>query len=87
MTDLTNPITRPGNFPRFSGKYGRMVGTTPLTWHNKAHDRTWSAIGGASSRRLQACLQRELSAGLPPVARPLSPGSRRPSPDADVPGR
>nr|WP_312033449.1 hypothetical protein [Nocardia veterana] len=48
-----------------------------MTWHNESHDRTWSTPRGTSPRRLQACLQRQLSAGSPPVARPPYPDSRR----------
>nr|WP_324195707.1 hypothetical protein [Nocardia elegans] len=51
-----------------------------MTWHNDFHDRTWSTTRGAPPCRLQARLQRQLSAGSPPVARPpLSPipGIRR----------
>nr|WP_310401590.1 hypothetical protein [Nocardia kruczakiae] len=48
-----------------------------MTWHNNCHDRTWSTTRGAPPCRLQACLQCQLSAGSPPVARP--PLSRFPA--------
>ncbi|MEC3952729.1 hypothetical protein VMT65_06775 [Nocardia sp. CDC153] len=50
-----------------------------MTWHNKPHDWTWSTTRGASPCRLQARLQRELSAGEPPVDRLPFPGIQRPS--------
>nr|WP_312030891.1 hypothetical protein [Nocardia vermiculata] len=73
MTHFTNQDARPGNFPVFSGELRPSVRITHLTWHNNLHDRTWSTTRGASPCRLQARLQRQLSAGKPPetqLARP-----------------
>ncbi|WNJ61154.1 hypothetical protein RMO66_10895 [Nocardia seriolae] len=75
MTVVTNRNIYPGDFPENCGKFDPAVGTTRLTWHNKPHDWTWSTTRGASPCRFQACLQRELSAGEPPVDRPHSPGT------------
>nr|WP_324195772.1 hypothetical protein [Nocardia abscessus] len=47
-----------------------------LTWHNRPHARFRSTTCGTSPRRLQARLQRLLSARFPPVAqRARSPES------------
>ncbi|XOZ88266.1 hypothetical protein V6679_06995 [Nocardia testacea] len=52
----------------FAGNTGRAIGTRAPAWHNRPHARIRSTTCGTSPRRLQACLQRLLSARFHPVA-------------------
>nr|WP_324197765.1 hypothetical protein [Nocardia abscessus] len=63
---------------RTAGNTECGVGRPWLTWHNRPHARFRSTTCGTSPRRLQARLQRLLSARFPPVAqRARSPDPRR----------